>query len=93
MFQDDVSATQQQDQLRPFRQFVGLLNVGLNGDQAYAGTDAYVYRPPGQFASVGPYSTSIEGKPITTTSNGAVVISPVVVLLIAGAAIALILKA
>jgi hypothetical protein len=83
---DQVTAAQQADQLRPFRQFIGLLNQTVGNDQTFSGQDAYSYNLPGQFSAVGPYSTSIEGRPVVT-ARGGVVIPPGLMLIGIGAAL------
>lgn len=79
------------DALVTLRQFVNAFGQALN-DQSYAGTDASVYNPPGQFAVYGPYGASVEGQPITLTGNGGAYISPTVLLMLMGAAAVLLLK-
>lgn len=84
-----------QDSLRPFRTFVGALAGGLaaySNDQTYAGADYYAYNRPYGYQSIGPWGAAVEGLPISTTRAGGVVISPVVVLLGVGAAIALMMR-
>ena len=81
-----VDAQQQQDALRPLRQFVTLLSNVMN-DQTWAGQDAYAVNAPAPYQVMGPNGYSIEGRPIATTTNdGAVVISPVIVWALVGAA-------
>lgn len=71
--------------------FISTLNAVVN-DQAFSDQDAYAVNAPNQFRVVGPYSTSVEGLPITTTRNGGVVISPGLVLVGVGVALALFWK-
>jgi hypothetical protein len=83
----------QQDALRPLRMFVGALTGAAQaGDQSYAGSDGYAWNLPGQYQVVGPYGVSVEGAPISTTRNGGVYISPMVVMLAIGAAAVLLFK-
>lgn len=89
----DVELIQQQDRLRPLRQFVGAFSGALAGyDQAVAGQDGYSWNIPGQFQTIGPYGTAIEGTPIAIGRTGGVYISPMVVLIGIGAAAVLLLK-
>lgn len=62
-----MDPTTNQD-LYTLRSFVGGLNAALN-DQSYAGVDAVAYNPPNQFVSVGPYSTSVDGQPVTVSGG------------------------
>lgn len=89
---DEVNAAQQQDQLRPLRQFISALNTSLSSDQSYAGVDGNVNNPPRQFQVVGPTGTSVEGQPIKLTGDGALTISPALVLVGVGVAIALAMR-
>lgn len=82
---DETTAAAQQDAMRPFRAFVSALDRSFYADQSFAGSDANIWNAPGQFSTVGPYSTAVEGQPITLTRNGGVAISPAVVLLALGA--------
>lgn len=77
-----------QDRLRTLRQFVSLLG-GMSGtDQTLAGTDYAAVNAPGQFTSVGPYSTSVEGQPILTYSaQSGMTVSPLLVLVGLGLAV------
>jgi hypothetical protein len=92
MFVSEETAAGQQDALRPLRAFISAVNAGLN-DQSYAGADGYAYNRPFQFSSVGPYGTSVEGLPVVrTTAGGGLVLSPGLVLIGVGVAIALFVK-
>lgn len=83
----------QQDALRPVRMFVGALTGALQGaDQSVSGQDPYAYNIPGQYQTVGPWGYAQEGTPIATTRNGGIVVSPMMVMLIIGAAAALLWK-
>ena len=83
---DQEALTRRQDELRPLRQFMSLMG-GLTGDQTYAGMDTYPVNPTGQFTTVGPYGSRVEGQPIVTYSPTAgVTMAPV--LLLAGLAVA-----
>lgn len=90
---DDADLIQAQDSLRPIRMFVGALTGALSaGDQTYSGVDGWVYNQPGGYQAVGAYGYSVEGKPISTTQSGAIVISPALVLIGIGAAIMFLAK-
>lgn len=78
---------QQQDQLRPVRQFISLL-AGATGDQTYSGQDGYAVNPSGQFLSQGPNGVVVEGQPIVKTAGGGLALSPAVVMLGVGAVLA-----
>ena len=92
MLQDEATAATQQDALRPFRLFLSGLNAAFYGDQAYPGVDGYAVNPSGQFSTVGPYGTSVEGQPLALTRNGGLQLSPSVVMLAIGAAAVLFWK-
>lgn len=84
---------QQQDRLRPLRQFVGAFSGMLAGyDQATVGTDAWAWNLPGGYQSVGPAGTAIEGQPVAITRTGGVYVSPMLVLIGIGAAAVLLLR-
>lgn len=93
---DSVSYAQAQDELRPFRMFVGALNGAVMGslDQSYAGYDGGAWNTPYRYQTVGPYGVSVEGAgmPIAATQGGGLYVSPMVVLLGLGAAAVLLLK-
>lgn len=90
---DQYSVTAQQDALRPLRMFVGALTGAMLGaDQSNAATDGYTWNVPGGYQVVGPYSYSVEGRPIATTAQGGLVISPMVVMLAIGAAAVLLTR-
>lgn len=89
---DQEALIRRQDELRPYRQFMSLLS-GLTGEQTYSGADQNTGNPTGQFVSVGPYGTSVEGQPIVTYSpTGGVTMAPVVLLIGLGVAAILLLK-
>jgi hypothetical protein len=88
---DPIDQAQAQDSMRPLRLFVGALNGALN-DQSYAGQDSAVYNPPNQFTVVGPYGTGVDGKPIAITRAGGLVISPALMLVGLGVAVAMLWK-
>ena len=89
---DQEALIRRQDELRPYRQFMSLVS-GLTGDQTYSGADQTGANPTGQFVSVGPYGTSVEGQPIVTYSpNSGVTMAPVVLLIGLGVAAILLLK-
>lgn len=89
---DQEALTRRQDELRPLRQFMSLMG-GLTGDQTYTGMDTYPVNPTGQFTSVGPYGSSVEGQPIVTYSPTAgVTMAPILLLLGLGVAAFLVLK-
>lgn len=83
-----------QDALRPLRAFVGALGGAAAGyyDQTYAGQDFYAASWPGRYQSIGQYGYAIEGLPIAATPGGGVVLSPAVVMLGLGVALALFWK-
>ncbi len=58
-----MDPVQQQDSLRPFRNFVSFLS-GATADQTYAETDAYAVNYPRQFATQGPNGVALEGQPV-----------------------------
>nr|WP_315242867.1 hypothetical protein [uncultured Albidiferax sp.] len=76
----------QANQINTLRGFVGVLNGYLGSDQSLAQQDAWVGNNPGQYQTIGPYSVGIEGSPVSTMQNGAVVVSPGLVLMLMGAA-------
>ena len=90
---DQEALTRRQDELRPYRQFMSLM-AGLGvGDQSYTGMDTYGANPTGQFVSVGPYATAVEGQPIVSYSPTAgVTMAPILLLLGAAAVAFLVLK-
>lgn len=77
---------QQQDALRPLRNFVNLLS-GVVNDQSWAGQDSTAYNTPYQYQTVSPYGSSVEGQPINTTPGGGLALSNGVVMLAIGAAV------
>jgi hypothetical protein len=79
------TSTQIQDDLRPLRMFVGALQGALAGDQSVYGMDAYAWSVPGQYQVIGPTGVGLEGRPISTTQNGGLYISPGIVLMGLGA--------
>lgn len=90
---DQYSVTAQQDALRPLRMFVGALSGAMLGaDQTMAGQDGMPWNAPGGYQSVGPYSYSVEGRPISATPQGGLYISPMLVMLGIGAAVVLLAK-
>lgn len=94
---DVVAISAQQDALRPLRQFVGALTGAVSGyDQATVYSDWAAYNTPTGYQAVGPYSVSAEGRPytlpITATRSGAVIISPTLILFLAGIAAAMLWK-
>lgn len=90
---DQEALIRRQDELRPYRQFMSLVS-GITGDQTYGGADQNTGNPTGQFTSMGPYGSSVEGQPIVTYSpnNGTVSIAPVVLLIGLGIAAIVLLK-
>lgn len=93
---DSTSYAQQQDELRPFRMFVGALGGALMGasDQSYASMDAYSFNNPYRYQTVGPYGVAVEGAgyPISATAGGGLYISPMLIMIGIGAAAMLLLK-
>jgi hypothetical protein len=83
---DMVTAEQQQDALRPLRQFVNLLTMVTN-DQSWANVDNGGYNQPNQYQTVGQYGAAVEGTPISIGQNGSVAVSSNVVMLVIGAAV------
>lgn len=83
-----------QDELRPLRMFVGAAAGLLQAsDQSYANQDFYAANWPRQgYASIGPYGSSLEGTPVALTRSGGVVISPMLVFIGIGVALALTMK-
>lgn len=84
---------QRQDALRVMRGFVGAV-AGYFGDQSYAGQDGGTpYNPPGQFSTVGPHGTMVEGQPqLRTTMIGGVAIPPALLWIAAGVAAVIVIK-
>lgn len=76
------------DDLNTLRGFVGVLQGYMGSDQSLAYTDGSVVNRPGQYQTVGQYGASVEGMPVSTMQNGAVVISPMLIMLALGAAAA-----
>lgn len=90
---DETLVAQQQDALRPVRQFVSMLSNAFSAyDQTYYGADAGAYNVPRGYQVIGPYGVSAEGLPISTTQGGGIVISPMVVLIGIGFAAAMLWK-
>ncbi len=58
-----IDPVQQQDGLRPFRNFVSFLS-GAVSDQTYAETDGYAVNYPRQFSTQGPNGVALEGQPV-----------------------------
>ena len=83
---DDPVAAQTQDDLRPFRMFVGALQGALASDQSLIGADGYAYNIPGRYTVLGPTGIGLEGRPISTTPGGGLYLSPALVLMALGAA-------
>lgn len=74
------------DQVNTLRGFVGVMNGYLGNDQSPAGYDAWPVNRPGVYQSVGPYGNAVEGTSVSTLQNGAVVVSPGLIMLVLGAA-------
>lgn len=90
---DEQFITTQQDGLRTLRQFVGTVGGALAGyENATAWTDGRAYSLPGQYQVIGRNGVYVEGTPyglpIQATPGGGVYISPMVVLIGIGAAVA-----
>jgi len=83
---DDVAFARSQDDLRPFRMFVGALQGALTADQSLYGADPYAFNVPGRYQVIGPTGVGMEGRPFSTTNNGGLYISPAMVLMALGAA-------
>lgn len=89
---DQEALIRRQDELRPYRQFLSFAS-GITGDQTYNNLDSYGANPTGQFTSVGPYGSSVEGQPIVTYSpNAGVTMAPIVLLIGLGIAAFVLLK-
>ncbi len=82
---DTVTAEQQQDALRPLRQFVNLLTM-VSSDQSWANTDGAAYTMPNQYQVVGQHGAAIEGTPISIAQDGTLKFSSSMVMLAIGAA-------
>lgn len=65
-----------QDELRVARSFVSFMGGALGVDQSYAGEDGYAVNTPRRFQTIGPTGVGVEGQPISTAQNGALVIGP-----------------
>ena len=84
---DEFAAAQQQDSQRTSRAFISFLGSALGvSDQSTAGQDAYPYNLPRQYQSIGPTGASVEGYPVSTAQNGALVVAPSLLWLGAAAA-------
>lgn len=89
MTQSEFDAAQiaQADKDRTSLQFVSFLS-GLAGtpDQSMAGADGSAVSPPGQFQTITPYGTAIEGRAVSNQQGG-LTLSPMLLLLIAVVAV------
>ena len=78
-----MTATEQQDTLRPVRNFISLLS-GATSDQTYGDTDAYACGYPGQFAVQGPTGVAQEGQPVviqaSASAQGVSLSNPIVLI-------------
>ncbi|MDB5966148.1 MAG: hypothetical protein JWQ72_2648 [Polaromonas sp.] len=83
------------DDARAARVFVGLWNSIVGSDQTYAGQDGNPTNASGQFvialpdgsqAILGQPVSNRQTAPVTTTSSGGLVLSPMLLLIIAGVA-------
>lgn len=83
---ENPQITSAQDDLRPFRMFVGAIQGAMAADQSIVGLDAYSWNVPGGYQVIGPTGVGVEGRPISTTRNGGLYISPGLVLMAMGAA-------
>lgn len=83
----DPAIAQAQDDLRPFRMFVGAIQGALASDQSIVGADAYAWNIPGGYQVIGPNGIGLEGRPISTTQGGGLYVSPALVMMGLGAAI------
>lgn len=86
MIAQNQQIAQQQDALRPLRNFVNLLG-GMVNDQSYAGQDGTAFNMPYQYQTIGQYGNAVEGSPIQTTPGGGIAVSNSVVMLALGAAV------
>lgn len=82
---NDLSAIQQQDEMRPARMFVSLLSGALGIEQTVAETDNGVSTRTGQYQTVSPYGVSVEGRPVSNIQSAAVTL-PFGLILLAGIA-------
>jgi hypothetical protein len=74
--------TQQADNLRPLRAFVGALQGYLGTDQTYANQDNVAVNPPLQYQVIGPNGqVGQEGRPVSNAQPLAMLGSPVVLLI------------
>lgn len=83
---DAYTATQQQDEQRTARAFISFLGTAFGVDQSTAGQDGDPYNLPRQYQSIGPTGYSVEGYPVSTSQNGALIVSPSLLWLGAAAA-------
>jgi hypothetical protein len=60
---------EQQDAMRPFRQFVGLLNSAVN-EQSWAGADGQAVNVPYQYQTIGRSGAAVEGSAVSTNAQG-----------------------
>lgn len=94
---DETTITSQQDGLRTLRQFIGTVGGALAGyENATAYADGGAYSMPGRYQVIGANGVYVEGTPyglpIQATPGGGVYISPVMVLIGIGAAVAIFWK-
>ena len=82
----EYTYTRTQDDLRPFRMFVGALQGALTADQSIYGTDPYAWNMPGRYQVIGPTGVALADRPIATTQNGGLYIPPALALIGLGAA-------
>lgn len=80
---DELSAIQQQDDLRPVRMFVNLVSGALGIEQTIAETDNGVGTRSGQYQTVSPYGVSVEGRPVSNLQTAAITL-PFSLILLAG---------
>lgn len=74
--------TQQADNLRPLRAFVGALQGYLGTDQTYANQDNVAVNQPLQYQKIGPSGqVGQEGRAVSNAQPMAILTSPVVLLL------------
>lgn len=84
---DALTVTQAQDEQRTVRLFLSAIGSAFGvSDQSMAGQDGNPYNLPRQYQSIGPTGYSVEGYPISSAQNGALVVQPSLLWLGAAAA-------
>lgn len=84
---DAYTTAQTQDEQRTARLFLSAVGSYFGvSDQTTASQDGYAYSLPRQFQTIGPNGTAVEGYPVSSAQNGALVVQPSILWLVAGAA-------